>query len=125
MRILLGIIAWNGKVIQKTPAQLMEDIYGGDFEWIAYVMSHETRRYEDIALAAHHLKALIVEWEFKGDEEFGPIHVTSSGNGLSRNKLDEQEFQPIKSFASTHRSYLSALKQHLEDRVTSLPGQTV
>ncbi|HEV2380844.1 MAG TPA: endonuclease NucS domain-containing protein [Terriglobia bacterium] len=122
VRVLVGIVAWTGEHIRETPVRLMEEIYGGVFEWMTYVTTHGTRDFEDTALAAHHLQVLTVEWEFKGGEELGPILVTWGDGGLLRSKQDQQQFQPLKSFAAAHMDYLSALKHHLEDHITGLPG---
>lgn len=122
VRILIGILVWDRQLIHSTPDELMNQVYGGEFEWLAAVTMHRTFEAEDSALTAHHLRAATVEWRFDADRVMGPTEVLTVDGKLCRQPFNDANQRPFVQFISTHSDYLAALKALMEKRAAGLPG---
>jgi hypothetical protein len=120
VRVLMGFLGWDGEKIPSTPSELIIQLFGDDFGWLAAVSMHETFEQEDLALRAHHLAALTVEWRFQQNREIGPEEILVKKGRIFRRPFSEQNYRPISLFARTHLDYLAALKSYVEERVSGV-----
>jgi hypothetical protein len=65
VRMLVSLLAWNGKPIKQTPAQIVKRIFGNIDFWMGSTHFHETYLYEAKLLTAHKLMAPVVEFTYK------------------------------------------------------------
>jgi Endonuclease NucS len=122
VKMLIGFLGWDTQMIQASPEELMNQIYGGDCEWMGAVTMHLTFNVEDAALAAHHLLALTAEWCFEGGQAIGPRELFLEKGQICRQPFSETKQRPITEFSAAHQNYLATLKAHMENFTVGLPG---
>jgi hypothetical protein len=122
VKVLIGFLAWDGHQIHAAPDDLINQIFGDDFSWIAAVAMHGTCEEEDDALASHHLTAVTTEWRFEGNREDGPTEILIEKGRIARRPFGERNYRPMPDFMQAHSDYLAALKRYVQDRIAGLPG---
>src|SRR5258708_2185751 len=126
LRVLDGLLMWNGKATTVTPEEMIDEVYGGIESWTMAVQFHDTFRTEAAALEVHGLLAPVVEFHFEGGAESAPQLLDSDDSVIRRTPFVSAEFLSLGDFANANRTYLSALKQLIESNVGGLavPNET-
>jgi hypothetical protein len=114
VRLLISLLAWNGKCVEQTPEQIVHRVYGGVIEWMAAQHFHETHTREAKMLKAHNFFAPLVEFIYRERESQPPRQLLKNGSGLSRKSFELDSFKDLAEFSATNREYLDALRAFLE-----------
>lgn len=122
IRILLGILVWNGREIRATPEEIIERVYGDLEHWLVSISFGSTAENESAALSAHNLASFCVEWQFEGGRETGPIEVLVENGDLCRRTFNDESHRPFGEFCAENSDYLADLQTQIQKVVVGLPG---
>ena len=122
VRVLVSLLAWNGKAVEQTPEQIVRSVYGSADNWMAAQHFHETHTYEAKMLAAHNLCAPLVEFRYAENKASSASLLAKGISGLSRKPFDVDTVKDMQEFLAGNRKYLKALQAFLETQIIALPG---
>jgi hypothetical protein len=117
-RILVSVLAWNGKPILGSPSKMMKRIYGSFSRWQLLTHCHEEYKREDKAMELHELSTPCLELKCDRTRIGEVMEVTASDGYLVRTRAiatpDFSEFLRVNS------RYLESLKAYLCTRTVGL-----
>jgi hypothetical protein len=122
VRVLVSLLAWNGKPVERTPEHIVKRIYGSVIKWMAAQHFHETHTCEPKMLAAHNLIAPLVEFTYAENKAPSGDQLVKDRSRLSRKPFDVNAVKDLAEFSAANRNYLDALKAFLESQIFALPG---
>ena len=122
VRVLVSLLAWNGKPIERTPEEIIKHLYGKEINWMAAQHFHETHLHEAKMLEAHKLIAPLVEFTYAESKTVSANLLAKDGFGLTRKPFDVNTVNDLAEFSAANRTYLTALKIFLESKIIGLPG---
>jgi hypothetical protein len=122
VRLMVSLLAWNGKPVKETPDGIVNRIYGSIIKWIAAQHFHETHIKEAAMLRAHNFVAPLVEFIYREKGNQPPRRLAKSGKRLSRKPFNLDSVKDLAEFSAGNKKYLQALKSFLESHTIGLPG---
>lgn len=114
VRVIYGVITWNGTVIEKTPAEVIQETFNDVQGWMAANQFGGTFESESDVISSHNLKLSVAEWTFKGKLEPVLQKLGMRKGSLKRSPWDAKKMQPISSFLDAHSDYLDQLVIELD-----------
>lgn len=117
VRILISVLAWNGKVLADPPSRIMKRIYGSFDQWTWKTHFHETRDKEDKAMSAHGFSTPVVEMVLSHNQQPQAREVTISRGMLVRTPLVPGRNQDVSDFVRRNGKYLDSLQKYLRARI--------
>jgi hypothetical protein len=116
-RIVVSVLAWDGKNVKETPGKMMKRIYGSFDEWSMRTHFHQTYEREDKAMAVHGFSSPVVELTFSHGNPPEFKELTASGGKLHRSSFCSQRYKDVAEFVDENSVYLKSLQRYLRARV--------
>jgi hypothetical protein len=120
VRVLAGVLMWNGTLVSDPAEKLIAEVYGGIDDWLMATQFHGTFAAETAALQAHGLLAPVVEFRFANGVDSGPQLVMPHASGIGRSPFAQERFMSLSDFTNSNGPYLSSLQRLVDSHVGGL-----
>ena len=120
LRMVVGVLAWDGEILTMPFQELMKIVFGSCVEWAMLTSLNATDEMESEVMRLLHIKPVVAEWVFDASGETGPIELSMETEGMARIEPDLWRYKSILDFAIFHKEYLKSLENELDSSSTGL-----
>jgi hypothetical protein len=121
VKIIVGMIAWNGLNVSQTLQQVIESALGDMGEFLLALTMGNDECVERSLLKAHHLEPIVVEWTFSSNEQPVARRLSVGKGVLKRSSMGKISHRPPLEFCAAHKDYLLELRHLIESCSAGLP----
>jgi len=120
VRIINGMLVWDGQGMSASIETIMEQVFGDDFGWVMATQMGQTCAYEHEIAKAHHVKEVLSERMFSQKKSDVLNELVIRNGSIVRQPFPETGYLSLVDYAASETEYLTSLKLYIDERVYGL-----